>query len=68
MSNPDSAYNIAEEIIRSGNRNMPYKEAWRALLQKKDPHTEEMAIEYIIDHTPQDECWDLVTAYWDSES
>ena len=68
LTDPDSAYCIAEAVIQSGNRNMPYREAWRALLQKKDHHTEEMAIEYIVDHTPQDECWDLVTAYWDSES
>ncbi len=65
ISDYESAYHIAETVIHSGCRNMPYREAWRVLLQKKDEHTEEMAIEYLSYHMPQDECWDLVTDYWD---
>lgn len=66
LSDYESAYHIAEAIIRSRCRNMPYMEAWRTLLQKKDEHTEQMAIAYLVEHTPQDECWDIVTSYWDS--
>ena len=65
VSDYASAYQIAEIIIKSDARNMPYREAWKILLQKKDEHTEEMAIEYLSCHMPQDECWDLVTDYWD---
>lgn len=67
LSDYESAYHIAEAIIQSGCRNMPYTEAWRTLLQKKDEHTEQMAITYLVEHTPQDECWDIVTSYWDSD-
>ena len=66
LSDFESAYHIAETVIQSSCRNMPYREAWRVLLQKKDVHTEEMAIAYLVEHAPQDECWDLVTSYWDS--
>lgn len=67
LSDYESAYHIAEAIIQSGCRNMPYREAWRTLLQKKDKHTEQMAVAYLVEHTPQDECWDIVTSYWDSD-
>ena len=67
LSDYESAYHIAETIIQSGCRNMPYMEAWKTLLQKKDEHTEQMAIAYLIEHTPQDESWDIVTSYWDSD-
>lgn len=66
LSDYESAYHIAETIIQSGSRNMPYMEAWRTLLQKKDKHTEEMAVAYLVEYTPQDECWDIVNSYWDS--
>ena len=66
VSDYESAYHIAEIVINSRCRNMPYREAWEILLQKKDKHTEDMVIEYLVQHTSQDECWDLVTSYWDS--
>lgn len=66
ISDYESAYHIAEMIIRSGNRNMPYWEAWQTLLRRKDAHTEELTVDYLIDHTPSDECWKLVSSYWDS--
>lgn len=67
LSDYESAYHLAETIIQSGCRNMPYMEAWRTLLQKKDEHTEQMAIAYLVEHTSQDECWDIVTSYWDAD-
>lgn len=65
VSDYESAYRIAAAIIESNSPRMPRKEAWRILLRKRDSQTEEMAFQYIAEHTPQDECWDVVTDYWE---
>ena len=40
-----------------------YRKAWEVLLRKQNKHTEELVIQYLIDHSMSDSCWDLVMDY-----
>lgn len=64
----ERAYALAETIIHSRNRQLPHREAWRILLQRRYDHTEELATSYLVEHEPQDDCWDLVTSFWEDSS
>lgn len=59
------AYHLARKIIADGSRDLPLKEAYKALLSDKTEHTEKLFIDYFVSHTRGDECWDIVNSYWD---
>ena len=59
------AYRLARKIIADGSRDLPLKEAYKALLSDKTEHTEKLYIDYLVNHTSGDECWDIVNSYWE---
>ena len=55
---------IVEKVIQNNKVSMPsYRKAWEVLLRKQNKHTEELVIQYLIDHSMSDSCWDLVMDY-----
>lgn len=61
----EKAYSLAKEIITDGSCEFPLKEAYRILLTNKNPQIENLFIDYLVNHTSKDECWDIVNSYWD---
>lgn len=35
------------------------------MLKHHNEETEQYLINYLVDHTSKDECWDLVNSYWE---
>lgn len=62
---PESAYKISEKIVCKDAIYLPYREAWKTLIKRKNEHVENMVIEYLVNNTPNDSCWDIVNSYWD---
>ena len=58
------AYQLARKIISDGFQDLPLREAYKALLGDKTEHTEKLYINYLVNHTSGDECWDIVNSYW----
>ncbi len=59
------AYRLAKKIISDDSYGLPFKEAFRVLLKDKSEETENLFIDYIVNHSPGDDCWDIVNSYWD---
>lgn len=62
---PDLAERIARKIIAADRHDLPNREAFKTLLRNKSPENEQIFLDYIVAHSPGDECWDIVNAYWD---
>lgn len=59
------AYQLAKKIISNNSYGSPFVEAYKVLLKDKSEETENLFIDYIVNHSPGDECWDIVNSYWD---
>lgn len=59
------AFALAKKIIDQNTCELPIKEAYRVLLNDKNEQTEKLFIDYIVCHSPDDVCWDIVNSYWD---
>jgi len=59
------AYQLAAKIIKDGSYGLPIKEAFKVLLKDKSEETENLFIDYIVYHSPGDNCWDIANSYWD---
>ena len=62
---PELAEHIARKIIAADRHDLPNSEAFKTLLRNKSPENEQIFLDYIVAHSPGDECWDIVNAYWD---
>lgn len=57
---------IVEKVIQNNKVSMPsYRKAWEVLLRKRSKHIEELVIQYLVDHSMIDSCWDLLVDYLD---
>lgn len=57
---------IVEKVIQNNKVSMPsYRKAWEVLLRKRNPYTKELVIQYLVDHSMIDSCWDLLVDYLD---
>ena len=65
LNNRDMAYRTAVKIIEKDYSNLPYKEAWIALLNFKDEKTEQLFIDHIVEYGNQSIYYDIITSYWD---
>ena len=65
LNNRDMAYYTAVKIIKKDYSNLPYKEAWTALLNFKDEKTEQLFIDHIVEYGNQSIYYDIITSYWD---
>lgn len=65
LNNRDIAYHTAVKIIEKDYSNLPYKEAWTALLDFKDEKTEQLFIDHIVEYGNQSIYYDIITSYWD---
>ncbi len=63
-NNRPRAIELAKKIIAANHSALPVKEAYRALLHDKSEQTEKMFVDYLIDHSSDDECWEIVNSYW----
>ncbi len=59
------AYRLARRIVSDGSYGLPVKEAFKVLLKDRSEETENLFIDYIVNHSPGDECWDIANSYWD---
>lgn len=62
---PKLAERIARKIIAADRHDLPNSEAFKTLLRTKSPENEQIFLDYIVKHSPGDECWDIVNSYWD---
>lgn len=62
---PELAEHIARKIISADRHDLPNREAFKTLLRNKSPENEQIFLDYIVAHSPGDECWDIVNSYWD---
>lgn len=65
----EEAYAVAKMILDEDKDDdflprLPVKNAIKALLHYHNDETEQYMIDYLANHTPSDECWDLVDDYW----
>lgn len=60
------AERIARKIIAADSPELPNREAFITLLRTKSPENEELFLDYIVNHSPGDECWDIVNSYWNA--
>ena len=64
----EEAYTIAKLIFDNFDeyylRNAQ-KSAVKEMLKHHNEEAEQYMINYLVDHTSNDECWDLVNSYWD---
>ena len=44
---------------------LPLESAIKILLLYHNDETEQYMINYLVNHTPKDEAWDLVNSYWE---
>ncbi len=58
------AYQLAKRIVSDGSYGLP-KEVFKVLLKDKSEETENLFIDYIVNHSPGDECWDIANSYWE---
>lgn len=61
----EKAYSLAKKIIADGSPELPVKAAYKALLTDKNPQTEKLFIDYLVDHSGNDACSNIVNSYWD---
>lgn len=61
----EKAYSLAKKIIADGSPELPVKAAYKSLLTDKDPQTEKLFIDYLVDHSGNDACSNIVNSYWD---
>lgn len=57
------AYELAKRIICCERKELPRREAWRALVEFRTDETEQMVIDYFVEHNKDDKCWDVVSLY-----
>lgn len=60
-----STLQIAEKVISADDYRLPYEAAWRVIVENKNEDTEKLAVDYLVEHTAGDRCWDIVNSYWD---
>lgn len=61
----EKAYSLATKIITDGSQELPVKVAYKVLLTDKNPQTEKLFIDYLVNHSGNDECSNIVNSYWD---
>lgn len=64
VNDKNRAYELAKKIILSRCDRLPRREAWQAMLDFKTDETEQMVIDYFVEHDKKDSCWDIVNSYW----
>ncbi|MDE6665048.1 MAG: hypothetical protein K2K14_02515 [Ruminococcus sp.] len=64
LNNRDMAYRTAVKIIKKDYIDLPYKEAWIALLDFRDEQTEQLFIDHIVNYGKESHYYDIVTSYW----
>lgn len=60
-----STLQFAEKVISADDYRLPYEAAWRVIVENKNEDTEKLAVDYLVEHTVGDRCWDIVNSYWD---
>ena len=64
----EEAYTIAKLIFDNFDEHYlrnAQKSAVKEMLKHHNEEAEQYMINYLVDHTSNDECWDLVNSYWD---
>jgi hypothetical protein len=64
----EEAYTIAKLIFDNFDEyylREARKSAVKEMLKHHNEETEQYMIDYLVDHTSKDECWDLVNSYWE---
>lgn len=60
----EKAYYTAKQIIENNSYILPVEDALKVLCQFKNEETEQLMINYIVNHTVKDKCWDIANSYW----
>lgn len=63
----EETYEVAKLILNEEDDflpRFPIKSAIESLLNIKNQETEQYMINYLVNHNPSDEYWDLVSSYW----
>ena len=63
----DEAYNLASSIVRKGDGRMRHgrvRTALQYLLKCRSDETEQLFVDFYLNHDEQDENWHLVNSYW----
>ena len=63
----DSAYRLASSIVRKGDGYMRHKRVRAALLHLlncRSDETEQLLVDFYLDHDERDENWELANSYW----
>lgn len=64
----EETYAVAKIILDKDDDylpRLPVRSAIKSLLHFRNEETEQYMINYLVNHSPDDECWDLVNSYWD---
>lgn len=59
------AFDTARKIISRSSCDLPKREAYKVLLHDRSEQTEKLFIDYLVEHSAADECWDIANMYWD---
>lgn len=68
----EKAFRLARRVVKAADgvpraeeyEMLPQRLAFRVLLRDKSEQTEQLFIDYLVNHHPGDECFDIVSAYW----
>lgn len=62
---PEKAKELALKIIGSNCCDVPVKEAWKTLTHFRDPETEKLFVDFLINESKAHYAYDTVNSYWD---
>lgn len=61
----ETACQIARSVISQDSNHCNEKsDAFRVLLKNRTPETEQLFIQYIVNHNPSDTYWSIANSYW----